>query len=53
MSKVCSFCGNTNFKAKKVQYIYPLYLDIALDAEIVYDDTNFLENLMEEALLEK
>ncbi len=22
MSKVCSFCGNKNFKAKKVQYIY-------------------------------
>ena len=22
MSKVCSFCGNTNFKVKKVQYIY-------------------------------
>lgn len=26
----------------------PLYLDIAFDAEIVYDDTSFLENLMEE-----
>jgi YgiT-type zinc finger domain-containing protein len=22
MSKVCSFCGNKNFKIKKVQYIY-------------------------------
>lgn len=26
----------------------PLYLDIAFDAEIIYDDTGFLENLMEE-----
>ncbi len=22
MSKVCSVCGNTNFRTKKVQYIY-------------------------------
>lgn len=22
MRKVCSFCGNTNFKEKSVQYIY-------------------------------
>ena len=22
MSKVCSFCGNKNFRIKKVQYIY-------------------------------
>ena len=22
MSKVCSFCGNKNFKIKKVQYVY-------------------------------
>ena len=26
----------------------PLYLDIAFDAEIIYDDTGFLEKLMEE-----
>jgi HEPN domain-containing protein/predicted nucleotidyltransferase len=26
----------------------PLYLDIAFDAEIIYDDTNFLRDLMEE-----
>ena len=26
----------------------PLYLDIVLDAEIIYDDSNFLKNLIEE-----
>ena len=26
----------------------PLYLDIAFDAEIIYDDTGFLKNLIEE-----